>query len=184
MKLYFATGNKHKFAEAQAILKKYNITLEQLDDKGAEDKESTIQEVAKSAAKHLADKHKKPMIVDDTGIFFAAYKNFPGAHPKLMFETLGYKGLLKLLEGENRAAQFVCCVAFCLPGKNPIVFEGILNGTIAEKPFGLSKDVLPYERIFIANGKPMVSLSRDEKNELSHRAMGFRKLGEWISKHD
>ena len=183
MKLTFATGNKHKLEEARSVLSEYNIIVEKLDDKGSEDKESTIQQVAMKAAKELAEKHHKPIMVDDTGIFFAAYKNFPGAHPRLMFETLGYKGLLKLLENESRKAYFLCCVALCFPGKNPILFEGRLDGTIAKKPFDLKKDVMPYERIFTPEGKTKTisAFSREEKNAMSHRAIAFRKLGEYLT---
>ena len=189
MKLYFATGNAHKLDEARAVLKEYGITVEQLDDKGSEDKEATIQEVAQRAARELARKHKKPIIVDDTGIFFEAYKNFPGAHPRLMFECLGYKGLLKLLEGDvrevMREAHFLCCVAFCMPGKEPVLFEGRLNGSITEKVHDLGTDVMPYERIFVPNGmkKTISALTRDEKNKISHRARAVNKLVDFLNKH-
>jgi len=182
MKLYFATGNTHKLEEARAVLSDYAITVEQLDDKGHEAKEATIQDVARTAAQRLAEKHKKPVIVDDTGVFFEAYKNFPGAHPRLMFELLGYKGLMKLL-GERREAYFLCCVACCMPGKKPVLFEGRLDGRIAKKPADLRKDVMPYERIFVPKGmkKTISALTRVEKNKISHRAAAFRKLGEYLA---
>jgi len=184
MNLFFATQNKHKLAEAQAVLGKHGITVVQLAVPKVEDKGATIQEVAKREAKRLAREHGKPVMVDDTGIFFAAYKSFPGAHPKLMFECLGYEGLLKLLEGKSRAAYFLCCVAYCAPGKEPVLFEGRLDCTLTEQVFDADKDVMPYERIMVVNGmdKPISSLTRKEKNRISHRAKAFEGMAAWLVK--
>src|SRR3989338_7512826 len=152
MKLYFATQNQHKLDEARAVLSEFDIEVEQLGDKGAEDKNATVQEVARRAARELAQKHDKPVIVDDTGVFFTAYQNFPGAHPKLMFDCLGYEGLLTLLAGKARDAYFLTAIAFCLPGEDPILFEGRLDVRISMVPFNTDRDVLPYERIFVPEG--------------------------------
>lgn len=184
MKLYFATQNKHKLQEATAVLAACGIKVEQLDVSYLEDKEVSIQETAKRAAKELAEKHQKPIIVDDTGIFFSAYENFPGANAKLNFNSLGYEGLLILLAGKKREAYFLSCVGFCVPGKDPLLFEGRLNGRITMIPFNLEKDVMPYERIFVPKGetRTLSAMKREEKNKISHRAAAFAKLGDYLNK--
>ena len=98
MKLYFVTGNKHKFNEVKRISEKFNIDLEQFKGKKLEPKDLSVKEVAELNAKKFYKELKQPIIVDDTGIFFEAYPKFPGNHPKLMYNLLGFKGLLKLLE--------------------------------------------------------------------------------------
>ncbi len=185
MKLTFATQNKHKFQEAKAVLGKYNIHVEQLNVEKVEDKEKSVHEIAKSAAEQFANRYKKPIMVDDTGIFFKAYSNFPGANPRLMFECLGYEGLLKLLAGKERHAYFLCCVGFCMPKKKPVVFEGKLEGNITLVPFNMEKDVMPYERIFVPKGatKTLSSMTREQKNDISHRAKAFEKLAAFLKKH-
>lgn len=184
MKLTFATQNKHKFEEAQAVLSKHGIKLEQLSVGKGEDKAKSIREIAMSAAQQLANDYKKPMIVDDTGIFFTAYNNFPGANPRLMFDCLGYEGLLKLLAGKSRNAYFLCCVGFCMPEKKPKVFEGKLEGHITLVPFNMKKDVMPYERILVPKGatRTLSSMTREQKNEISHRAQAFEKLAAYLLK--
>ncbi len=183
MNLLFATQNKHKLSEARAVLGRYGITVVQLDAPKQEDKEATIQEVAKREAKRLAEEHQKPVMVDDTGIFFAAHRNFPGAHPRLMFGCLGYEGLLKLLEGKPRDAFFLCCVAYCEPGAEPQLFEGRLDCTLTEQVFDADKDVMPYERIMAVKGmdKPISSLAREEKNTISHRAKAFEGMAAFLA---
>lgn len=184
MKLFFVTTNGHKFEEARAILSEHGIEIEQIDESYIEDKESSIQEIASSAAKQLAEKHQKPIIVEDTGIFFAAFKDFPGAHAKLMFNCLGYEGLLKLLAGTEHEAYFLTCVGFCQPGEKAQVFEGRLNGHITMVPYNLEKDVMPYERIFVPGNdvRTLSGMSREEKNKISHRSKAFNKLAEYLTK--
>jgi XTP/dITP diphosphohydrolase len=182
MKLYFATQNKHKLQEAQAVLGRYGVEVEQLDVAKQEDKDASIQEVAKQEAKRLAEEYRKPVMVDDTGVFFSAYKNFPGAHPKLMFESLGFEGLLKLLEGKSRDAYFLCCVAYCSPGGEVELFEGRLDCVVAEEVVESSQDVMPYERILLFDGTALCLMSREEKNKISHRAKAFEELAEWLEK--
>lgn len=98
-RLIFITSNKHKVEEIGAVLKDFGIEIEQLKMEYEEDKEAGMEEVAKKAAKQLAEKLKKPVIVEDTGLFFKAYNNFPGPMPKFVFSGIGYEGIFKLLEG-------------------------------------------------------------------------------------
>lgn len=180
-KIYFVTKNKHKLEEARLVLK--NIIVEQIPEDKVEDKESSIKEIAKKNAFLFYKKYKKPIIVDDTGVFFKAYKNFPGSNPKLIFNLIDYKGIFKLLENENREAYFITLLCY-KDEKNFKIFEGKLNGVIDYKVNDITKDVLPYERIFLVNGKPFSSFSREEKNKISHRAIAFRKLYRWLMNNE
>lgn len=160
-------------------MSEFNIELVQVKEEKIEPKELSIEEVAELNAKHFYEKIKKPVIVDDTGIFFKAYPDFPGNHPKLMFNLLGYKGLLKLLEGEDRSAFFKTIAAY-YDGITLKTFQGILKGTISEEVSGQEIDVMPYERIFLVNGKKLCDFSREEKNKISHRAIAFKDLAKWL----
>ena len=93
MDIYFVTTNKHKFVQARSVLSKFNITLHQLVEEKFEPKEWDIEKVAGFNAKELANKTNKPVVVDDTGIFFDAYENFPAQNAKWVFEKIGYKGI-------------------------------------------------------------------------------------------
>jgi len=69
MKIYFATKNKHKLEEARAVLKEFDIEVEQLAiDKNEEG--DNIQIIASTESKRLSYQENKPIIVDDTGVFF------------------------------------------------------------------------------------------------------------------
>jgi XTP/dITP diphosphohydrolase len=183
MKLYLATGNPHKIEEVTTILAPFGIDIEMAPDcEKIEPKEWPIEKVAAENAKRLAHISGLPTIVDDSGCFFGAYKTFPGALSNWSFENLGYKGLLKLLEGESRKAVFKCAAALCFPGEEPHIFFGEMNGSILEKPVDAPTTAFPYERIFVIDGfnKAVCHISREDKNSCSHRGNAFRKLGEFI----
>lgn len=181
-KLCFATSNSHKFEEVSRVFSKFGIELEQVDFKPKEDKTKTIQEIAAESAKFAAEKLKKPAIVDDTGIFFIAMDNWPGNSPNDVFQQVGYDGLFKALEGKTREAYFETAAAYCEPGKEPVVFTERLEGTITHEVFGINRDTMPYNHIFIAKGfkEPNVFLPREVKEKISHRGKAFTKLAEYI----
>ena len=85
-KITIITTNKYKVQEMQAILRDFDIGLEQKSMEYPEDKEDDMEAVAKKAAKALAVELNEPVIVEDTGIFFKAYDNFPGPLPKFVIK--------------------------------------------------------------------------------------------------
>ena len=184
MKVIFITTNKHKFAEVQDILKSYSVAVEQLAVDYEENHDASIDEVARTAAEKLANELKKPVVLEDTGLFFAAYDGFPGALPKFVFKTLGYRGIFKLLAGESREAYFKTVAAYCEPGQEPVLFEGVMKGIITETVYNEDKDEMPYDRIFIPEGKDVTisDMTLQEKNSFSQRAAAFRKFGEYMVK--
>ena len=184
MKITFITTNKHKFKEARNILKDFPIELEQLDMDYEENHDKGIEEIARGAAKKLADKLDKPVALEDTGLFFEAYNNFPGALPKFVINSIGFKGIFKLLDGESREAYFKTVAAFCEPCSEPVLFEGIMKGEITKKIYNENKDEMPYDKIFIPEGKTetISEMTLEEKNSFSQRAKAFKKFGEYIKK--
>lgn len=183
MKIKFITTNKHKFEEVRDILKDYPIELEQLDMEYEENHDDKIEEIARDAARKLAKELNEKIILEDTGLFFEAYKDFPGALPKFVYNALGYKGIFKLLENEKRSAYFKTVAAYCEPGQEPILFEGFMHGIISEAAHNQDIDVMPYDRIFIPEGKNVTisGMELKEKNLFSQRAEAFRKFGEYIA---
>lgn len=179
--VYLATANRHKLEEIGELFKKYGIDVKGIDIKPEEDKTKTIQEIAAHSAKVACEKLNKPVMADDTGIFFVAMDNWPGNSPKDVFDKVGYEGLLKAVEGKTREAYFETAAAYCEPGKEPVVFTERMKGHITEEVFGVNRDVMPYERIFIPEGydKAIVFLP-EVKKKISHRVRAFRKIAEYI----
>jgi len=178
----FVTGNAEKVKEVSAILKEYGLAVVHEKIDYPEDKEASMEEVAKKASKEIAEQLGKPVMVDDTGMFFHAYTNFPGAMPKFVFKGIGYDGIFRLLAGKDRTAHFETAVGYCEPGGEPVTFAGIAQGMITEDVQGEDDPYMPYDRIFIADGESTVNtlLTLEEKNGPSQRAKAVRKLGEYL----
>ena len=181
-KLIIITTNKHKFEEMSAVLFDFDIELRQLVKEYPEDKELEMKEIALGAAKNLADELNEDVIVEDTGLYFEAYNNFPGAQPKFVYNSLGFKGIFKLLEGGNRKARFKTVIGYCKPGEEAKSFEAEMNGEISDKVFSEDKPSMPYDHVFIPDGydKAIVDMSLEEKNSFSQRGKATRLLGEYL----
>jgi XTP/dITP diphosphohydrolase len=181
-KITFITTNKHKFEEVKNILDEFRIEVEQLVMEYDENKETSMDEVCKKASKELAEKLNKSIFVEDTGLFFDAYDNFPGPLPKFVFNGIGFEGIFRLLKDKNRSAYFKTVIGYCEPGKSPILFEDIMTGKFSEEVIKPEKDVMPYDHIFIPEGcnKVIAEMDMETKNSFSQRGKVARKLGEYL----
>lgn len=185
MRLAFVTTNKHKFAEVQDILAPFLVELEWINREYPENHDESIETIARGAVKTLTEELERPVVLEDTGLFFDAFPGFPGALPKFAFSTLGYEGLLKLLAGSPRGAVFRTAAGLCFPGAEPQVFVGEMRGVITEEIYDRDADVMPYDRIFIPEGadKTTSHMTLLEKNAFSQRGKAFRRVGEYVRDH-
>jgi XTP/dITP diphosphohydrolase len=181
-KIAFITTNEHKFKEVKEILKNYPIELEHLAMEYEENHDESMEEIAEKASRMLASTLNKPVLLEDTGLFFDAFDGFPGALPKFVFRTLGYRGILKLLKDEKRGAIFKTIAAYCEPGNDPVLFEGIMKGEIGHEVMNPDKDAMQYDRIFIPEGEniTITEMTLEKKNFFSQRAQAFKKFGEYF----
>jgi len=167
------------------ILKEYSITLKQKKIHLFEPDLKNQEAVAKEKARQAYQKVKKPVIAEDTGVYFEAYNNFPGMLAKRVYLGIGFSGLMALIKkAKNKKAYFLTIVCY-YDGKKFKTFEGKLKGKLLDKTVSLEKDRLPYEKLFIPNGskKALVDIPIEEKNKISHRAIATKKLGKWLNKN-
>ena len=177
------TSNEDKFKEISLVLNKQKIKTKRIDLDFPEYGEN-IQEVAKNKAKEAFKRVKKPLLVEDTAIFFNAYKDFPGIYAKRIYKSLGLIGLIKLLENKSRKAYFQTVICY-FDGKRTKTFSGKLHGTIVKEIHTdkFRREKFPYDRIFIENKykKPVSLLHMEEKIKISHRAIAAKKFARWFS---
>jgi XTP/dITP diphosphohydrolase len=177
MKIYFVTNNNSKFLEAKSILKPAEIKLVQKRIKLSELNSQDQEEVVIEKARQAYEKMKKPVIVDDTAIYFHAYPNFPGTLTKTLFHFLGYEGIQNLLKGVKKTAYFRTLV--CYKDKKVCkVFSGTWEGKIIEKLSDKINPEWPYNSIFIPKGYsvPLSELPTEQRIKQSHRKEALLKL--------
>jgi XTP/dITP diphosphohydrolase len=190
MKLIFATANRHKVEEVQALL---GSGFELLTPAGlgytAEIPETgaTLEHNAIEKAHFVAEKFSLPCFSDDTGLEVDALHGEPGAF------SARYAGdardpqanlqlVLQRMEGQTqRSARFRCVVALIMAGCERL-FEGKVEGVILQAPQGLKG--FGYDPIFRPEGYgcSFAELSMAQKNELSHRGQAIRQLVDFLQR--
>ncbi|MCP3686248.1 MAG: non-canonical purine NTP pyrophosphatase [bacterium] len=149
MKLSLVTGNKNKVREFKLLM---GSDLEAINLEYPELKSDDPCEISRIAAKTLAEKMKKTVIVEDSGLFVKALNDFPGTSTKYIFNRIGNKGTLKLMKGvKDRKCWYKSAIGYCEPGKQPISFLGTEEGKIASKEKGTAG--WGQDPIFIPKGK-------------------------------
>lgn len=180
-RIYFITGNKSKFEEAKLLLKNLNINMVQKDLKLDEiktlDQEKVLLEKAKQAFKKL----NKPVLVDDTAIYFENYENFPGTYTKSLFKSIGFEGVERLLKNVDRKAYFRTLVCY-KDSKTTKIFSGTWNGKIVAQISKMFNPDWQYNSVFIPNGfkKPLSEINLEERAKQSHRKKAFDSLIKYL----
>lgn len=179
-RLYFATRNRDKFAEVQAILASYGLTVHRSTGRKMEIQSSSLREIALRAALQIAERSKRPVLVEDTGLFIETLKGFPGPYSSFVYRTIGNEGILTLMKGRrNRVAVFRSAVAFSPRPREAHVFQGQTTGRVAACERGARWG---YDPIFEPEGEgglTYAELPRSRKNQISHRFKAFRRFARW-----
>ena len=178
-KIIFVTGNPHKISEAGSILSPLGITVEQNNCGYPELQEHSLEAIAAFGAEWAANMLNHEVMVDDSGLFIETFGGFPGPYSAFVFDKLGNKRILRLMEDEtNRNAVFRCVIGYCRPGEKAFVFSGEVAGKISRDIRG--KAGFGYDPIFEVDGVTFGEMEDDEKNKLSHRYLALLKFAEWL----
>ena len=168
----FASSNIHKYEEAKKILDKFGIKLEFFQTDLVEIQDESLSKIALQKALNAYEKCKKPVIVEDDGLFINSLSGFPGPFSSYVFKTIGNNGILKLI-GSNRTAQFRAVIAFCDSNKKPVFFESNVFGEISKNIQGKGWG---YDPIFVPENQNKTYAELAEKNKLSHRYKSLKKF--------
>jgi XTP/dITP diphosphohydrolase len=181
--LFFVSNNTHKYSEIKSILKDRIIDIDLKFHKQniIEIQDENIKKIAIEKSICAYNILKKPIIIEDDGLFIKSLNGFPGQYSSYVFKSLGNTGILKLLNGnKDRSALFKSIFVY----NNGIItkiFTGQINGTIATT---ITPGGWGYDPIFIPH-KMNITFGKlkenDQKNELSHRRIALDKLVRWLN---
>jgi XTP/dITP diphosphohydrolase len=175
MEVLFATSNRNKFAEAAAVLKERGVTVKHFPFEHNEMRSDSLEEIAREAvgAAYEATGRaegtgRRPVFVEDSGLFIDALNGFPGPYSAWAQKKLGNAGILRLMTGvAGRTATFEACIAYH-DGKSVRTFPGKCPGSVAMEARGSSG--FGYDPIFVPQGRSQTFAENIElKNNLSHR---------------
>ncbi|REE82049.1 XTP/dITP diphosphohydrolase [Lutibacter oceani] len=190
LKLVFATNNKNKLKEVQAMLTNFEIVsladINCFDD--IPETADTLEGNAILKANYITEKFGLNCFADDTGLEVEALNNAPGVYSaryageENSAENNMHKLLNELNKEANRKAQFRTAIALNLEG-NQYIFEGICKGEILKQKQGDSG--FGYDPIFMPNGynKSFAEMDMIEKGKISHRGKAIEKLVTFLNKN-
>ena len=172
--LFFVSSNIHKYQEAKKILDSFGINLGFFKSNLEEIQSNSIKDIALNKAKNAFSKCKKPLIVEDDGLFINSLRGFPGPYSSYVFKTIGNKGIFDLLK-QNRTAKFISVIVYC-DEKTLKSFNDKLDGTVSKNQKGKGWGDDP---IFIPKNSKTTFAELNNKNELSHRYKALKKFSNW-----
>lgn len=210
MEIVFATANKNKIKEIQALIPS-SIKLWSLSDINCTEEipetQATIEGNASQKAFYVYKNYHVNCFADDTGLEVEALEGRPGVlSARYAGESKNaddnMNKILKEMQGlTNRRARFKTVISLVMDGKE-VQFEGIINGTMLTEKQGT--EGFGYDPIFAPNlphplipspigegaaGEVAIKISFAEmdlsqKNKISHRALAVNKLVEYLNRLD
>ena len=185
-----ATHNAHKLAEIALTMKALlgpGIELVQTDGKAPVEDGATFEENALIKARSAFRHSGQPSLADDSGICVDALDGAPGIHSSRYSEdgsdSANLAFLLENMKGvQNRAATFVCAVAFVSKDGERVVraeWHGVLRAVAKGKGgFG-------YDPIFAPSGLTgtAAEMTELEKAAFSHRGRALGLIAPTINRY-
>ena len=193
--IFFVSNNIHKYFEIKSILHDTTIDLDLHFYKQniVEIQDEKIEEIAIEKAKSAYNIVKRPIIIEDDGLFINSLNGFPGQYSSYVFKSIGNRGILRLLEGSRARSAFFKSIFVYTNGIITRVFIGQINGKISST---ITDGGWGYDPIFIPlkdynddddnnNNKTFATLSKtNKKNELSHRRIALDKFVKWFHQNN
>lgn len=191
-RLLLATGNTHKAAEMQMLLRNLlpDLDFELLSaadfpaiPEPVEDGDS-FEANALIKARAYAQATGLPTLADDSGLAVDALDGRPGIQSARYAPTNADRiqrvlDELHKIDGADRSARFVCVMALVTPGGDPVTCTGKVEGLITLTPRG--EGGFGYDPVFELSetslaGKTMAELTAAQKNGLSHRGRALEMI--------
>lgn len=193
-RIFYATTNAGKFDEIKRYAKwndstcsrhESSIEFKQFDQDLPEIQSINQEAIAIDKAEQAWKLLKEPVLVDDAGIYFDHYNEFPGTLSKFIFRGLGFEGLLKLVEDDNRSTMRLYMIYKENEDEHHI-FEGICKGKIVRPENFDSHPALPYDAIFKPDGSDKVLgqlRGTPEEKKYAHRLDALQKFLKWFKQN-
>lgn len=183
----FCTGNSSKIKEANEFIQSRNkkIIVQSNKIDFIEIQSISQKEILLDKMKQAISKTNGSFIIDETGIYFDGYNNFPGTLTKYVIKSLGIGGIKKIIAGTNGTAYFKTTILYSEDKKTYKFFEGILKGKIVIDDTKVDNNDFPFSSIFIPDGcnDYLININNDI-NFIDHRKQALDKLINYIKENE
>ncbi|OHY74279.1 XTP/dITP diphosphatase [Priestia aryabhattai] len=190
--IIIATKNAGKVKDFETLFSPKGFQVKSLLDfpemEDVEETGVTFAENVTLKAEAISSALNKPVIADDSGLAVDALNGEPGVYSARYAgenkdDNANIEKVLQKLNDvpfEKRTARFHCALAIAVPGKRTEIVEGTCEGHILEEKRG--ENGFGYDPIFFVEKWrcSMAELSKEQKNQISHRANALKKLAPLI----
>lgn len=159
MNITFVTGNQNK-ADYLAKYLGYPVKHRKLDLDELQSLD--LMEIVEHKVRQAYEKLGTPVLVEDVSLEFEALGRLPGTFIKFFLEEMSFETICSLLDGKSKTATAKCVFGY-YDGDKVRLFEGMLEGTIADQPSG--DNGFGWDKIFIPNGYKVTRASLDEDDD-------------------
>lgn len=153
----FITGNQSK---ADYLAKYLGLPVDHVKLDLDELQSMDLKEIVGHKVRQAYDKVKGPVIVEDVSLEFEALGGLPGPFIKFFIERMPFESICSMLNGKSRKATAKCVFGY-YDGKALQLFEGAMDGEVAQAPAG--DGGYGWDKIFIPNG---YTQTRAQMNEV------------------
>lgn len=195
--MLLATRNAGKLRELRPLFAARGIdvidlvdaNIPETDAEDALEVYATFEENALAKARYFFQRSGRPTLADDSGLAVDALGGRPGVMSKRWSGRVDLSGqalddennrlLIEAMRGLGRDARYVCAAAY-VDHHREIVCRGEVFGAIVEMPRGTGG--FGYDPYFFSTelSRTFGEATREEKEQVSHRARAFRALIEAI----
>lgn len=190
--IIIATKNAGKVKDFETLFSPKGFKVKSLLDfpeiEDVEETGVTFPENATLKAEAISSALNKPVIADDSGLAIDALNGEPGVYSARYAgenkdDNANIEKVLQKLNDvpfKKRTARFHCALAIAVPGKRTEIVEGTCEGHILEGKRG--ENGFGYDPIFFVEKWrcSMAELTKEQKNQISHRANALKRLAPLI----
>lgn len=172
----FITGNQNKADYLAKYLgfpvRHHKVALDELQS-------LDLREIVEHKVKQAYDAVGSPVLVEDVALEFSALGRFPGAFIKFLVDEVPFDTICRMLDGLDRTAVARCVFGY-YDGAEVKLFEGSLNGAIADQPAG--ENGFGWDKIFIPEGYAVTraELSEDDDQKTYTTIKPFAELKDYL----
>lgn len=172
----FITGNQKK---ADYLAKYLGFPVDHVKLDLDEIQSLDLKEIVEHKVRQAFEKIKKPVIVEDVSLEFAALGRLPGTFIKFFVDEVPFENICSMIDGKTRKATARCVFGY-FDGQELKLFEGGLDGEIATTPSG--ENGYGWDKIFIPQGYTVTRASLEEKDDQKTylQIKPFAKLKEFL----
>lgn len=180
-KLVFITGNPEK---ARNFARHMGMDIAHHEADLDEIQTTNHRELVEHKVRQAYDQLQCPVLVEDVFFTYEVLGNLPGPFIKFFFDAKsGTENLCRILDGFDNRRAFASCMYAYFDGAQLEIFEGRIDGTIADHPRGTGG--YGFDQVLIPDGfggRTSAELPQDEYDRYYTTLKPFTKMREFLQK--